>query len=477
MSFPEGLTFDDVLLVPQYSDIMSRQDVSLKTRVSRNVPLNMPLVSSNMDTVTEDKMAIAMAQNGGIGILHRYCTVDEEVNMLRKVKRAESHIIYDPYTLSEDNVIRNAKDKMSETSVGTFLIVDHENHLKGILTRRDIKYCDDNDDVKKRMTTVKNMIFSYESENITMEQAKLKMIDNKIQKLPIVDQDYKLKSLICLKDIDRIEQRPLANLDKDGRLRCGAAIGVKDEGFDRAKRLIDAGADVLVIDIAHGHSKMCIDTVKKMKEQFEDIDIVAGNIATYDGALALIKAGADGIKCGIGLGSICTTRLMAGSGVPQLTAILDAAPICHEFGVPLISDGGNRNYGNISKALAAGADCVMLGRMLAGSDESPGKVFIKDGKRVKIIRGMASYGANVANSQRQGTKEPDSITSFVEGVEGYVPYSGPVEDTLRQICNGVRSGLTYTGAYNIKELQEKKKFIRMTKNGVSESGVHDISQF
>ena len=477
MEIPEGLTFDDVLLVPQYSDILSRQDVKLNTRISKNVPLNIPLVSSNMDTVTEDKMAIAMAQNGGIGILHRYCTVDEEVNMLKKVKRAESHIIYDPYTLSEDNVIRNARDKMSETGVGTFLIVDREDCLKGILTRRDIKYCDDNDDVKKRMTSIENMIYSYDSENITMEQAKSKMIDNKIQKLPIVDGDYKVKSLICLKDIDRIEQRPLANLDKNGRLRCGAAVGVKDEGFERAKRLIDAGADVLVIDIAHGHSLMCIDTLKKMKEQFDNVDIIAGNIATYEGALDLIKAGADGIKCSIGSGSICTTRLMAGSGVPQLTAILDAAPICHDFDVPLISDGGNRNYGNISKALAAGADCVMLGRMLAGSDESPGKVFIKDGKRVKIIRGMASYGANLSNSQRQGTKEPDAITSHIEGVEGYVSYSGPVEDTLRQICNGVRSGLTYSGARSIKELQVKKKFIKNTKNGISESGVHDISQF
>lgn len=467
---PLGLTFDDVLLVPQYSEIRSRQTVDLRTRISKNVPLNIPLVSSNMDTVTESGMAIAMARNGGIGIIHRYCTIEQEVAMVQKVKRAESYIIYDPYTVAPDDKIGSIKETTKRTGVHTYLVVK-DGMLRGILTNRDIKYADDNDMVSECMT---GYVIADSNPNITMEMAKDIMYSNKIQKLPIVNSDGTIKGLVCLKDIERMGKRPLANLDGKGRLRCGAAIGIKEDALERARRLVEVEVDVLVIDIAHGHSKICIDTLRMIKDKFPNVDVIAGNVATASGARDLIDAGADGIKLGIGNGGICITRMVSGSGVPQLTALMDAAKVCKEHDVPLISDGGNKNSGNICKALAAGAECVMLGRLIAGSDESPGAVGIKDGKRVKIIRGMASYEANLSNAIRQGLEEPDSISSHVEGVQGYVPYTGPISDTLTQICNGIRSGVSYSGASNIKELQRTAKFIRLTSNGVTESGVHDI---
>lgn len=859
MDIKLGLTFDDVLLVPQYSSIKSRGDVSLKTKISKNIPLNIPLISSNMDTVTEDKMAISMARHGGIGIIHRYCSIEEQTNMVNKVKRAESYIIYDPYTASKNDTIGSLKEKINKTGINSYLIVDNENKLEGIITSRDLKFMNNENLINQCMTPINKMKIIFTSQQISMDEAKKIMYDNRIQKLPIVDDNYKLESLICLKDIERIQQRPMANLDINGKLRCGAAIGIKEESIDRANKLIKAGADVLVIDIAHGFSESCINTLRLLKENFEDIDVVVGNVVTSDAALELIKNGADGIKIGIGNGclkngtrilmssgiyknienvkigdyvinangdpvkvidvfmtgikkvikirtncfykdiyvtpdhkfwigdlsmiknlaagiaknldaltlttpktskykfkeigdfdlnknfsltpneikwklpetfnvdlaeyisdskhikildktikckssninryivpsyelgylfgsylgdgtigemsiywsyglnkieickktikyikivfnydsvyvqnkfrdyntihiynkcissffeqfgkkqnkhlseiyyclnkeyiqgildglidsdglirekkkekhndrycfhntnpelielfnwccltlkkgysnlkseittgylkncnienckqgydayilnenrftknyiyswilekeetdlevpvfditvdcpthtfiangiivhnSICTTRLVSGSGMPQFTALMDTAPICKEYNIPLISDGGNRNYGNICKALAIGADSVMLGRMIAGTDESPGKILIKEGKRVKIIRGMAGYGANVSNAIRQGIKEPDSLSFSAEGVEGYVPYSGPVSETLKQICAGISSGMSYSGANNINELQKKAKFIRLTNNGVIESGVHDI---
>jgi len=467
-----GLSFDDVLLIPQYSEIESRQNVNLQTKVSRNVPLNIPIVSSNMDTVTEDKMAIEMARNGGIGFIHRYCSIDDEVKMIEKVKRAESYIITDPYTSSKYDTISNIKNNIQETGVHSYLIVDDNYKLEGILTKRDIIFRNDTELVKNCMTPINKLIVG--NKNITMDKAKAIMYYNKIQKLPIVNDQNTLEGLICLKDIERIQQRPLANLDDKGKLRCGGSIGVKEHAIERAKKLIDAGVDVIVIDIAHGDSKMCIDTLKKCKEQFPNTDIIAGNVATGEGALRLIKAGADGIKVNIGAGSICTTRLVSGSGVPQFTALMDTSPICKEYNIPLISDGGNRNSGNICKALAVGASCVMLGRMLAGTDESPGKILIKNGKRFKIVRGMAGIGANISNALRQGFQEIDLLSFTPEGVDGYIPYSGPVRDTLSQICNGIRSGASYCGAMNIPELQQKAKFIRLTQNAIVESGVHDI---
>jgi IMP dehydrogenase len=474
MNFPEGLAFDDVLLVPQRSSIKSRSDVSLKTHLTKRITLNMPLISSNMDTVTEDKMAIEMARNGGIGIIHRYCSIKDQTEMVRRVKRAEAYIIAKPYTTTKTSTIGELRNQIKNLNVHSFLVINEENKLLGLITNRDIKFREDNELVGECMTP--RSLLHTGHPGIDVEAAKNIMKINRIQKLPIVNEDSVVTGLICFKDIERIENRPMATLDKDGQLRCGAAIGVKDDYLDRAAALIDAGVDVLVIDIAHGHSDSCINTIKELKKQYPDLDVIAGNIATYCGAKDLILAGADAIKCNIGAGSICTTRLVSGSGVPQLTALLDAAPVCKEYGVPLISDGGNRNSGNICKALAAGASTIMLGRMIAGTDESPGNIMIRNEKRVKIIRGMASYAANLSNAKKQGLLEPDSINSHMEGVDGYVPYTGPVKDTLNQICNGVRSGMSYTGAINIPELQSKRKFIRITNNGVIESGVHDILQ-
>jgi IMP dehydrogenase len=472
-NIPLALTFDDVLLVPQYTEILSRQNVNLKTKISKNVSLNIPFVSSNMDTVTEDKMAIAIAREGGIGIIHRYCSINDEVEMVKKVKRAESYIIDAPYTAFENDTINDIKHKITSFGVNSYLIIDKNNYLKGILTSRDIKFTNNNQLVKNCMTPINKMIYCT-NENINMENAKQIMCKNKIQKLPIIDNEGKLKSLICLKDIERIEHRPNANLDSYGRLKVGAAIGVKEDALERATKLVEVGVDVLVIDIAHGNSKLCIDTIINIKKKLPNIDIIAGNIATADGALNLIKAGADGLKVGIGSGSICTTRLTAGAGVPQLTALLDVYSIAKNYNIPIISDGGNRHYGNLSKALGAGADCIMLGRMIAGSEESPGKVLIKDGKRVKIIRGMAGIGANISNAQRQGLKEPDLLDFTPEGVEGYVPYTGPLKDSLKQMCDAIRSGMSYTGVCDISEIHIKAKFIRQTQNGKSESGIHDI---
>ncbi|QKF93918.1 inosine-5'-monophosphate dehydrogenase [Fadolivirus algeromassiliense] len=476
MEIPLSLTFDDVLLIPQYSDIRSRQDICIKSKISKNVPLNIPFVSSNMDTVTEDMMAIAMARLGGIGIIHRYCSIEEQIEMVKRVKRAESYMIYNPYTAFEDETILDIKNKINKYNVRSYLIVDNDNVLKGILTSRDIKFTNDTDLIRNCMTPLDKMVVCKTQDNITIDTAKRIMCDNKIQKLPIIDENNRLISLICLKDIERIQHRPMANLDSHGRLRVGAAVGVKEDALERAIRLVDAGADVLVIDIAHGHSKMCIDTLKSIKKALPNIDVIAGNVATAEGAEALIQAGADGIKCGIGNGSICTTRLTAGAGVPQLTALMEASKVCRKYNIPLISDGGNRHYGNMAKALGARADCIMLGRMIAGSEESPGKVLMKDGKRVKIIRGMAGVGANVSNAQRQGIKEPDLLNFTPEGVEGYVPYSGPVQDSIRQMCDAIRSGMSYSGAHNIEEMHNKARFTRVTQNGISESGVHDISQ-
>jgi IMP dehydrogenase len=476
MDIPLSLTFDEISIVPRYSEVESRSNVSLKTRISKRITLNIPLISSCMDTVTESEMAIGMARNGGIGIIHRYCTANEQVEMVRKVKRAESYIITDPYFVYPGYTIKAVKETIARCKVSTYIVIDTSNNVCGILTNRDIKAMETDPIayVSDYMTNSSKLIVIREDE-VTMEEAKWRMCKHRIQKLPVVDEKGKLKGLVCMKDIERINQRPLANLDSKGRLRCGAAIGVKEDTMERVKKLISVDVDLLVIDVAHGHSKQCIDTLKSIKAAFPDVDVIAGNIATCEGAKDLIEAGADGIKCGVGNGSICITRIVSGCGVPQLTALMDAAKICKQYNVPLISDGGNRNSGNICKALAAGASCVMLGRMIAGSDESAGKVQMKDNKRVKVFRGMASYEANLSNAVKQGIQEPNSLTSHIEGVQGYVPCTGPLSDTITQICNGLKSGISYVGANNIEELQSKATFVRMTNSGQFESGVHDVT--
>lgn len=483
---PIGLTFNDVLLVPQFSTINSRNDISLKTLFSKNVPLNVPIVSSPMDTVTETSMAIEMARRGGLGIVHRYNTIEEQAHMIAKVKRAESFVIKNPYTIGQDTTVGEVRKLCKFYNVHTFLIIDEEKNnnnnthppqlkLLGIVTGRDLRTADDAELlVKKIMTPREKLVITHDAQ-ISLKEAKLLMISNRVEKLPIVSDANEILGLITLKDIILREQRPLANLDNFGKLRVGAAVGAKDDYLERAKKLSDAGCDVLVVDIANGHAQLCLDAVERLKEQFS-IDVVAGSIASSEGAEKLIKAGADGIRCGIGSGSICTTRLVAGSGVPQLSAVFDAAPVCHEYNVPLISDGGNGNSGNMCKALAAGASCVMVGRLIAGCDESPGQVLLKDGKRVKIYRGMAGYGANLSKAQRLNSTEPHSLQFTPEGVEGFIPYCGPLHDVLNQFAQGIKSGMSYCGSENISELQKKAKFIRLSQSAIIESGVHDISK-
>ena len=481
MDIPLALTFDDVLLEPQYSEIESRSDVLLDTKLTKNIKMKAPLVSSNMDTVTEDPMAIEMARCGGIGIIHRYCTVEEQVAMVKRVKRAGSYIIREPYWVVEDDNIGKVKEMIDRLKVHSFVVLgckmtrNDKDKLRvvGLLTRRDIRGKPDHKFVSHCMTPLSQLVLG--RMDMGMDEAKQVMVDIKKNRLPVIDSDGKLQGLICLKDIvERLEVRPHATLDDNGQLRCGAAIGVKKGSIDRAKALIDAGADVIVIDIAHGHSKMCIDTLKEMKQKFPTVEVIAGNIATAEGALALIEAGADAVKCSIGSGSICVTRTVAGAGVPQFTALLNASRVCRAHGVPLISDGGNRNSGNMAKALAAGADSIMVGRMIAGTDESPGDIRHHNGRRVKMIRGMAGLHANLDNARKNGSKKIDTTSFTPEGVEGYVPYSGPVRQTVKSLCDGIRSGMSYSGARNLEELRLKARFVRMTNNGKSESGVHDI---
>lgn len=478
---PIGLTFNDVLLVPQFSTINSRADISTKSFFSKNVPLNVPIVSSPMDTVTETSMAIEMARRGGLGIVHRYNTIEEQAQMIAKVKRAESFVITNPYTIGSETTVSEVRKLCKFYNVQTFLIVeekenDHQNlKLVGIVTGRDLRTAEDADLlIKKIMTPREKLVITHDAQ-ISLKEAKLLMISSRVEKLPIVSEKNEILGLITLKDIILREQRPLANLDNFGKLRVGAAVGAKDDYLERSKKLVDAGCDVLVVDIANGHAQLCLDAVEKLKEQFS-IDVVAGSIASREGAEKLIKVGADGIRCGIGSGSICTTRLVAGSGVPQLSAVFDAAPVCHEYNVPLISDGGNGNSGNMCKALAAGASCVMVGRLIAGCDESPGQVLLKDGKRVKIYRGMAGYGANLSKAQRLNSTEPHSLQFTPEGVEGFIPYCGPLHDVLNQFAQGIKSGMSYCGSENITELQKKAKFIRLSQSAIIESGVHDISK-
>jgi IMP dehydrogenase len=498
---PLGLTFDDVLLMPQFSDINSRKDVSLKTHFSKNVKLNAPLVSSPMDTVTEADMAINMARNGGIGIIHRFQSIEDQAKMVEKVKRAEAHVIQDPIRVHKNTSVRKLRELIRQHNINTFLVTENgeeyegitrspqskrlrsksvlKDTLAGIITSRDLRFNKDDTECVSNIMTPREKMIVWETNNNefpTANTLKELMVEKRIEKIPIVSSKNEIVGLVALKDVLRnYETDYMANLDSEGSLVVGAAIGAKDDYLERAKALIDAGVDVLVVDIANGHSQLCIDTVKTLKEKF-DIDIVAGSIATAEGALNLIKAGADGIRCGIGNGSICITRIVAGSGVPQLSALIDVAPVCKEYGIPLISDGGNRNSGNMCKALAAGADCIMLGRLVAGCEESPSKVIYRDGKLCKIYRGMAGYGANISKAQRIGDQEPNNKTFTPEGVEGYIPYAGPLKDVLHQFSSGIKSGMSYSGARSITELQSNARFIRMTSSGIHESGVHDINK-
>ena len=475
MEFKEGLTFDDVLLVPKYSDITSRSQTDLKTQLSRNISINIPFVSANMDTVTESSMAVAMARAGGIGIIHRFLTIKEQANEVLKVKRSGSVMIENPYSISEDKTVQDAIDYAEDREVSGLLVVNSDSKLVGIVTDRDLLF-ETNSNLSIKDVMTKDVVTA--KPGISLDDAKLLLHKHRIEKLPIVDESGFVKGLITSKDITNIEDYPIASKDRKGRPLVGAAVGVKGDFLERSESLLEAGADVLVVDIAHGHSENAITTVKNIKKAFPDCELIAGNIATSHGAEDLIKAGVDAVKVGVGSGSICITRVITGSGVPQLTAVMDCAKIGKDHGIPIISDGGTRTSGDATKALAAGASSVMVGSMLGGTDESPGTVLTKNGKRFKVYRGMASLAASIGRKSKEtgSISLDDDLNDYVaEGVEAMVPYKGTVTDILKQLTGGVRSGLSYCGAHTITQMQQNAEFIKMSRAGFAESQPHDVS--
>ncbi len=475
MEFKEGLTFDDVLLVPKYSDITSRSQTNLGTKLSRNISLNIPFISANMDTVTESAMAVIMARSGGVGIIHRFLTIQQQANEVLKVKRSGSVMIENPYTINQDKTVQDAIDYAEEKEVSGLLVVDSDSKLAGIVTDRDLLFEKDTSHLIKDVMT-KDIVTA--KSGVSSEEAKEILHKHRIEKLPIVDESGSITGLITSKDITNIEDYPLASKDKKGRPLVGAAVGVKGDFLERTEALLDAGTDVLVVDIAHGHSENAINTVRNIKKAFPDCELIAGNIATAQGAEDLIKAGVDAVKVGVGSGSICITRVITGSGVPQLTAVMDCAKIGRDHGIPIISDGGTRTSGDATKALAAGASSVMIGSMLGGTDESPGTVLTKNGKRFKVYRGMASLGASLGRKSKDTgfVSFDDDLNDYVaEGVEAMVPYKGTVTDILKQLTGGVRSGLSYCGAHTITQMQDNAEFIKMSRAGFAESQPHDVS--
>ena len=475
MDIREGVTFDDVLLVPKYSKVTSRSDTDLSTKLSKNISLNIPLISANMDTVTESSMAVTVAREGGIGIIHRFLTIQQQVNEVLKVKRSGSIIIENPYTINSELTIKDAFSIMNEKQVSGLLVTDSNSKIIGILTERDVLFesPDSSKLVKELMT--KDVVTA--KLGVDLERVKEILKHNRIEKLPIVDDNNHVKGLITSQDISNLEKYPNASKDKKGRPLVGSAVGVKGDFMERSEALINAGADVLVVDIAHGHSENAINTVKNIKKAFPDCELIAGNVATANGTEDLIKAGVDAVKVGVGSGSICITRVITGSGVPQLTAVFDCAEVGNDHGIPIISDGGTRNSGDATKALAAGASSIMVGSILGGTDESPGSTITKNGKRFKIYRGMASLAASMGRrSKETGTFElADDLNDYVaEGVEAMVPYKGSVTEIITQITGGIRSGLSYCGASNIKQMQENAEFIKISRAGFAESQPHDV---
>ena len=474
MEFKEGLTFDDVLLVPKYSDITSRSQTDLSTKLSRNISINIPFVSANMDTVTESSMAMAMARAGGIGIIHRFLSIQEQANEVLKVKRSGSVIIENPYSISSDKSVLDALDYAEDKEISGLLVVDSSSKLVGIITERDLLFADPNDHIQDVMT--KDVVTA--KPNVTLDEAKEILHKHRIEKLPLVDDSGVIKGLITSKDIINNADYPNASKDKKGRPLVGAAVGVKGDFLERSESLLESGADVLVVDIAHGHSENTLNTVRNIKKAFPDCELIAGNIATAQGAEDLIKAGVDAVKVGVGSGSICITRVITGSGVPQLTAVMDCAKIGKDHGIPIISDGGTRTSGDATKALAAGASSVMVGSMLGGTDESPGTVLTKNGKRFKVYRGMASLAASLGRKSKEtgSFSFDDNLNDYVaEGVEAMVPYKGTVTDILKQLTGGIRSGLSYCGAHTIPQMQDNAEFIKMSRAGFAESQPHDVS--
>jgi IMP dehydrogenase len=471
----EGITFDDVLLVPQRSSIRSRKTVDTSTKLSRDIDLAVPIVSSSMDTVTEHEMAITMARAGGIGVVHRFMPIQQQIEEVAKVKRSESILIEQPYTISARETLAQARERMKRYDVSGFLVVDATGKLDGILTARDILFADGpQTPVSELMTKRSELVTAPVGTSI--EEAERILREHKLEKLPIVDAKGILKGLITSKDIVTRREYPDATKDSKGRLRVAAAIGARGDYLARARALVDAGVDVLVVDVANGHSELTLDAVRALKKEFRQPDIIAGNVATAEGAKDLIDAGVDSVKVGIGSGSICITRLVAGAGVPQLTAIMDCAKVAGEAGISIIADGGIRNAGDVTKALAAGGSSVMVGNLLAGTDESPGFTFIREGAKFKMIRGMASFGATVDRQLREkiGIEEEELEELVPEGVEALVPYRGKASEIVAQLVGGLRSGMSYCGARNIAELQRNAVFVRISEASKKESEPHDV---
>ncbi len=466
----EGLTFDDVLLIPQASEITPNM-VQLGTQLTKKIRLNIPFMSAAMDTVTESQMAIAIAREGGIGIIHKNMTIEEQAAEVDKVKRSENGVIANPFSLTKDHSLKDADDLMATYRISGVPIVDENNILIGIITNRDLRFETDFTKKIEESMTSENLITAPVGTGLSEAQEILS--HHKIEKLPIVDEGNHLKGLITIKDIEKAVQYPNSARDEQGRLLAGAAIGVTDDCLDRVKALVEAGVDVVALDSAHGHSKNIIEKLKEIKAAYPDLQVIAGNIATAEAAKALIDAGADCIKVGIGPGSICTTRVVAGIGVPQITAIYDVCNEAKKYGIPCIADGGVKYSGDCVKAIAAGADVIMMGSLLAGCDESPGEFEIYQGRRFKVYRGMGSLAA-MEKGSKDRYFQTGSKKLVPEGVEGRVPYKGPLSDTIFQLVGGLRSGMGYCGTRTIPELKENGKFIKITAPGLKESHPHDI---
>ena len=467
----KGLSYDDVLLIPQHSSIESRKLVSTKTRLTRNITLSNPLVSANMDTITEATMAIAMAQRGGIGIIHRFNSIEEQVKEVQKVKRFRSAKISNPITISPEVTVAYVRSLMKEKDMGSFLVAYSDNKLLGILTMRDLRFRPPEKTLIKELMTPRDKLIVGHSD-ISIAQAKQLMMEHRLEKLPLVQEDNTIAGLITSKDIYIKSEYPHASVDAQDRLLVGAAIGVKEDCIDRARALVQAGANVLVIDIAHGDSDLAANTIKKVNITCPDIDIIAGNVATPQGTHSLIQAGADAVKVGVGPGSICITRIVTGSGFPQLSAIIACAQEADTYNIPIIADGGIKTSGDITKAIAAGASTVMLGNLLAGTDETPGIPFIKDSKKYKVVRGMASFVTNLNRNDKTNDKE-----NYVpEGVEAMIPYKGSVVETLNQLIGGLHSGMSYCGITTLQEMRGNGQFVQISAASMRESRSHDVQE-
>jgi len=468
-----ALTYDDVLLVPQYSDVDSRRVLSTKSWLTKKIVLQVPIISANMDVVTESEMAITMAREGGIGMIHRFMTIAEQARQIQRVKKAESFIVDKPITMKEFNTVGDVKRVVDETGTGGILILDKNERLIGIVSTRDLLF---ENDVSKPVTAIMSKDVHTAPPDTSLKQAEKLLHEYRVEKLPLVADGGKVVGLVTLKDIMKITQFPKATKDAKGRLSVGAAVGVRDREMRRVEAVLEAGADCLVVDIAHGDSHLEIEMIKNISRHFPEAQIIGGNVASADGTKRLIDAGVDAVKVGVGPGSICITRIVAGSGVPQLTAVIECAEAAREYGIPIIADGGIRQPGDLAKAIAAGAQTAMIGSMLAGTDESPGLVMTRMGHRYKASRGMASLDANIDRNKREGNDlTQEEIEDYVaEGVEASVPYRGRAREVLTQLIGGLQSGMSYSGAHSIEELYEKAVFLRMTAAGLKESHPHDV---